>query len=411
VKVWRLKKGADRRLRQGHPWVFASELAHSAKEITPGEVVELRDSSDHFLAYGYGHPSSQICFRKLSSRSKDSDVLSVEFFVARLKRARELRAACAWTGFSHRWLYAEADGVPGLIIDTFLSDGRWVTVVQASTAGAERALPQVYAALAEFGEMTVVEAPSSRARVLEGLAVSEKRVIRGSSEGLERLRVSLIEGLNLQCDFLGGQKTGFFLDQQWNATLLRRGLRQFKAEAPVRVLDICCYVGQWASHSVAALRDAGVRDVEAHLLDSSASALALAAENVRAVGGRAEVVEGDALKILADLPAESFDVVICDPPAFVKKKADLESGLRAYAKLNRDAMRLVRPGAWFVASSCSGLVKSADFQRALLEASAKAGRMFRQLEQGGHGPDHPLRPEFPEGEYLKCLLGQIDYPF
>jgi 23S rRNA (cytosine1962-C5)-methyltransferase len=103
--------------------------------------------------------------------------------------------------------------------------------------------------------------------------------------------------------------------------------------------------------------------------------------------------------------------VICDPPAFVKKKADLETGLRAYVKINREAMRLVRPSGLMVASSCSGHVKTADWKQVLLEASQKAGRTYKQFAQGGHAPDHPLRPEFPEGEYLKCTFGRIDYPF
>jgi 23S rRNA (cytosine1962-C5)-methyltransferase len=431
MTVWRLKKGADRRLRQGHPWAFASELAHSAKEIAPGEPVELRDAADNFIAFGYGHPSSQIAFRKLSSRSRETDVLSVDFFVRRLRTAREVRAAAGWCEFSHRWLYAEADGVPGLIIDAFLVGVReWMVVVQASTAGADRALPAVFEALAafesEFGRMTVIEAPSSRARVLEGLAVGEKRVVKGDAESLADVPITLMDGLSLHCDLLHGQKTGFFLDQQWNASLLKRVLRSSfggaagagtgagagaRGAGPVRVLDICCYVGQWAAHSAQALRSVGAA-AEVSLLDTSSAALGFAERNVRALGvEHVTAIEGDAMEALSGLEAASFDVVICDPPAFVKKKADLENGLRAYTKLNREALKLVKPGGVFVASSCSGLVKQADFSRVLLDSSMKAGRTFKQLLAGGHGPDHPVRPEFPEGEYLKCVIGRPDTPF
>lgn len=402
--VWRLKKGADRRVRQGHPWVFASELAHSAREITPGEAIELRDASDHFLGYGYGHPSSQICFRKLASRRTETDVLSVEFFRRRLADARSLRTAAGWTAFSHRWLFAEADGVPGLIVDAFLvGDDEWMVVVQASTAGMDRALPQVYEALASFGDFTIIEAPSSRSRALEGLSVGEKRLVRGRERALEDVAIRLADGLELHCDLLRGQKTGFFLDQQWNASLLRHVLRGRRGEA-LRVLDICCYVGQWGAHAAAALGP------QAHvtMFDTSPAALAFAARNVRA---DVQTVEGDALKDLGALPAGEFDVVICDPPAFVKKKADLDAGLRAYTKLNRDAFKLVKPGGVFVASSCSGLVRAADYAQVLREASQKAGRTFKQILPGGHGPDHPVRPEFPEGEYLKCTVGRADAPF
>lgn len=417
MKIWRLKKGADRRIRQGHPWVFASELAHSAKEILPGEPVELHDAQDHFLAFGYAHPSSQICFRKLSSRSKESDVLSAEFFVRRLKLARDHRKAAGWTEFSHRWLYAEADGVPGLIIDAFLTaQSEWLVVVQASTAGAERALPELYEAFESFkdelGSLTIIEAPSSRARLLEGLAVAEKKVISGSVPNLESIELSFVGGVRLTCDLLHGQKTGFFLDQQWNTALMRQILQsRFRgAVEPVRVLDICCYVGQWGAQAAKALKDINVA-AEVTLLDVSESALKLAAQNVSAQGGVVETITGDALAALGEMAGKSFDVVICDPPAFVKKKADLEAGRRAYVKLNRDALKLVSPGGLYVAASCSGLVSNEEWRLILAEAGGKVGRSFWRLAMGGHGPDHPVRPEFPEGEYLKCLIGRVDYPF
>lgn len=417
MKVWRLKKGADRRLRQGHPWVFASELANSPKEILPGEPVELKNADDHFLAYGYGHPSSQIAFRKLSGRSKEKDVLSADFFIRRLRAARDHRLFSGWGKFSHRWLFAEADGVPGLIIDAFLTAAQgWVVVVQASTSGIERALPEIFEALQsfdhEFGLLTVVEAPSSKARLMEGLKVAGKRKVFGDADGLESTAIVLVNGLRLECDLLHGQKTGFFLDQQWNSRLLGETLRaQFaKREEPVKVLDICCYVGQWAAQSAKALTDVE-STVEATLLDVSQSALDLAEKNLRGLAEKVESKCGDALDMLSTLPQESFDVVICDPPAFVKKKTDLESGMRAYVKLNRDALRLVKPGGVLVASSCSGLVKAADWRQVMLDASSKAGRMFKLIAEGGHAPDHPTRPEFPEGQYLKCSIGRVDYPF
>lgn len=419
MKIWRLKKGGDRRIRQGHPWVFSSELAHSQKEALPGEVVELRDAGDHFLAYGYVHPSSQICFRKLTSRSKETDVLSAEFFVRRLRTARDHRRAAGWTDFSHRWLYAEADGVPGLIIDAFLTASQgWLVVVQASTAGAERALPELFRALEtfrhEFGLMTVIEAPSSRARVLEGLSVGEKRVVSGTATGLDEVELCFAGRARLTCDLLHGQKTGFFLDQQWNVSLLRQFLRvAFRGEdRPIRVLDICCYVGQWATHAAQALIDAGC-EVDVALLDVSESALRLAERNLRVLGVEPEVLQGDALTDLGGLceGGRSFDVIICDPPAFVKKKADKEVGLRAYVKMNRDALKLLQPGGLYVASSCSGLVSSDEWRVVLAEGAQKAGRVFRRLVMGGHGPDHPVRPEFPEGEYLKCVIGRVDQPY
>jgi 23S rRNA (cytosine1962-C5)-methyltransferase len=417
MKTWRLKKGADRRIRQGHPWVFASELAHSAKEAGPGEVVELRDSADRFLAFGYAHPSAQICFRKLSGRAKETDVFTKDFFVRRLRAARALRQQSGWAQFSHRWLFAEADGVPGLVVDAFLTSAQgWLVVAQASTAGADRAMPELFDALKTFehelGLMSIVEAPSSKSRAQEGLKIEGKRQIYGAASGLEDSEICLVNGLKLRCDILNGQKTGFFLDQQWNAKLLVELVRRqyAKREEPVRVLDICCYAGQWAAQSAKALSEV---ESPAHvtLLDISAEALRFAEKNVRGLAEKVEVVEGNALEKLGALEEQAFDIVICDPPAFVKKKADLENGLRAYVKLNREALRRVKPGGLLVASSCSGLVRPEDWREVLADASGKAGRMFQQALEGGHGPDHPVRPEFPEGSYLKCAIGRVDYPF
>lgn len=417
MKVWRLKKGSDRRFRQGHPWIFASELAHSAREISPGEPIELHDSQNHFLAYGYGHPSSQICFRRLSSRAQDRNILSVEFFVERLRAARLCRQQAGWASVSHRWVFAEADGVPGLIVDAFLrAEGDWLAVVQASTAGIDRALPQVFEAIKtfapEFGRLSLVEAPSSKSRKMEGLEVGGKRVVFGEAKGLEDSTIQLQHGLKLQCDLLNGQKTGFFLDQQWNAGLLRQLTRHHfeKSAKPVQILDICSYVGQWSSHIVQALHEVGSAS-EVTLVDTSEPALRFAVTNVKSLGASAEVVLGDALVRVGELPAGHFDIVVCDPPAFVKKKADLAQGLAAYTKLNREAMRAVRAGGLYVASSCSGLVKGDDWRDVLVQSAQKAGRTFKQLARGGHAPDHPIRAEFPEGEYLKCEIGRIDYPF
>lgn len=415
MKIWRLKKGADKRLRQGHPWVFSGELAHSTKEAIAGDVVEMRDAQDHFLAYGYVHPSSAIAFRKLTANSKEQDVLSTSFFRKRFKQAREHRVQAGWAKQSHRWLFAEGDGVPGLIADAFLlASGGWVVVVQASTVGMDRALPQIFEALkdyeSELAPLTIVEASSSRSRLAEGLPIGAKKVISGSAT-LENAKIVLREGLELSCDLLNGQKTGFFLDQQQNAEILRRFVQaQFAgAKETVRVLDICCYVGQWGSHVAHALHQAGVK-AEITLLDSSVPALDLASANVLSLGAQAKPVLGDVMKVLSDF-TEPFDIVICDPPAFVKKKTDLEQGLKAYAKINALSMKLVKPGGLLVASSCSGLVRSADWWNVLKESSVKAGRTFKQLASLGHAPDHPVRPDFPEGEYLKCVIGRIEFPY
>ena len=231
----------------------------------------------------------------------------------------------------------------------------------------------------------------------------------GDADVSEGARIWLRDDLLLRADLLKGQKTGFFLDQQWNVKLLRDLMPTANLSGSLKVLDICCYVGQWSAH-VAQMGQRLGKPVEVTLVDSSAQALALAERNVREQGAHAVAVEADALKGLGDLKPDSFDIVICDPPAFVKKKADLEPGLRAYVKLNRDALRTLKKGGLYVAASCSGLVRSGDWSRVLAESSLKAGRSLKQIALGGHGPDHPVRPEFPEGEYLKCVIGRADTP-
>ncbi len=414
MKTWRLKKGAERRIRQGHPWVFTGELANSAKETAAGEIVELKDWENRFLAYGYTHPSSQICFRKLSGNAKETDVGTVDFFKRRLQTAHEHRANAGWADVSHRWVYAEGDGLPGLIVDAFQTPHGWLAVVQCSTAGMESLKENIFSALKTFEKfqpLTVIEAANSSARKAEGLAVGEKRIVHGQEIPLTRVELTLRHGLKLEADLVKGQKTGFFLDQQANAGALRGFISQQFQKSPARILDLCCYVGQWSAHTAHALKNVGTPEAHVTLLDSSASALELAASNVSRQGATVEAICGDVMKVLEDLEEQSFDVVISDPPAFVKKKADLENGLRAYVKLNQIAMRLVKPGGLFVASSCSGQVRVSDWNSVLRSASEKAGRGFRQLAGLAHAPDHPLRPEFPEGEYLKCAIGRIDYPF
>ena len=219
--------------------------------------------------------------------------------------------------------------------------------------------------------------------------------------------------LEIQADLISGQKTGFFLDQRANiqlaAGLVRsqvaaRGASPFRAR-PFRILDLCCYVGQWASQLAAAVSASGV-EVEATLVDSSVKALELAGANARAQGASVILEKRDVLETLRALPERHYDAVICDPPAFVKKKKDLPAGLAAYAKLNREAMRRLAPDGCFVSCSCSGLLSDDDFRSALARAAAgNADLDLRFVARGAHAGDHPQLPQFSQGSYLKCWIG------
>lgn len=425
---WLLKKGSEKKFRFGHPWVFSSELAQSPKGVEPGGLVELRDFSGTPLAIGYGHPNSMISFRTLALDAKET--IDAAFFEKRFANAYRARILAGVADHSHRFIFAEGDFLPGLIIDRFLlENGQQTFVLQSSTAGMDRLLPRVLEALERFANSTavkweqtsVVYANDSKSRALEGLAVEPKKVVRAApgfnGEDAVIVLQPPIEGLPptlMSVDFVGGQKTGFFLDQRSNVQIAARTVRQLarraKAEGRgLRVLDLFCYVGQWGAQLASVAKSEGCK-VEVTLADASAKALELAKRNVERAGGDAVVLKLDVVDGLAsEIEKAAFDVVICDPPAFVKKKKDLPTGTQAYIKVNREAIRKTRPTGLFVSCSCSGLFGEEEFREMLAKVVNTAGsRPVRWIARGSHGPDHPQRPEFPQGTYLKSWFGLID---
>ena len=420
MKTWRLKRGLEKKFRFGHPWTFSNELADSPKGAAPGELVELRSDSGEFLAVGYGNPGSLISFRALS-RDAERVSIDADFFYRKLRVALATRRACGFTPWSFRLAFAEADGLPGLVVDRFALAGEeeQVLVAQSSTAGMDRLRPFVYAALErlapEIGARplatSIIACDDSSSRRLEGLEIEEKRSVyadAGFHSSLSPASVLLqssalgVKAVAMQADLLGGQKTGFFLDQRANIRLAASLLPNRRG--PLRMLDICCYVGQWSAQLTAAAKSAGLA-VESTLLDSSAKALELAANNVRAQGADVRIEKRDALGTLSALPPRSFDVVVCDPPAFAKGKKHLPAAQAAYAKINREALKRLAPGGLFVTCSCSGLLTEEDFRAALARAfAANEDLDMRLVARGGHAPDHPQLPQFPQGTYLKCWV-------
>ena len=427
--VWHLKKGSEKKFRSGHPWVFSNELAQSPKGVPAGEPIELRDHQGSFLAHGYGHPNSLISFRTLSVR-KD-DVVGARFLADKLARAARLRGLAGLDGFSHRLCFAEGDGLPGLVIDRFrlVEPHGQVFIVQSSTAGMDRMLPRVLEALEflvrdehqqdsardSWDRTAIVVANDSKSRAMEGIAVEPKRLERPlAGFNPEAALISIQSGhegsppLEFQVDFIGGQKTGFFLDQRVNVQLASRFVSGLiasgKGRRTLRVLDLCCYVGQWGAQLARLAKAHGI-EAEVSCVDASARALQLAVGNVERNGGRAQALKLDVLDELSRVENRAFDVVICDPPAFIKKKKDLPTGSQAYFKMNREAVRKVASGGFFVSCSCSGLFGEEDFRSMLARVAAAYGGEIRWLARGGHSPDHPQRPEFPQGTYLKSWIG------
>ncbi len=430
---WLLKKGSEKKFKAGHPWVFSSELAQSPKGVIPGGLVQLCDSTGTPLAVGYGHPNSMISFRTLSLDGRD--LIDADFFVRKFQSAFSARQLAGVADHSHRFIFAEGDFIPGLIIDRFFlaSDSKALSqcfVIQSSTAGVDQLLPRVLEALEAFvlktdlrvswRETSIVFANDSKSRAMEGIEVQAKRVEKAADSFNGHSSVIVVQPpfenmkpTYFEVDFLGGQKTGFFLDQRSNVQLASRSVRELarraKAESrTLKVLDLFCYVGQWGAQLTSVARSEGA-DVEVTLVDASAKALELAGRNVERAGGQAIVRKLDILDALAlEFEKSSFDIVICDPPAFIKKKKDSPTGTQAYAKVNRDAIRKTKPGGLFVSCSCSGLFTEDEFREMLAKVTLAAPRPMRWIARGSHGPDHPQRPEFPQGTYLKSWFGLID---
>jgi 23S rRNA (cytosine1962-C5)-methyltransferase len=387
-----LKKGEDKRLRFGHPWAFSNEIHMEAqtKAIAPGSLVTLTDAGGVRLGIATFNPHSLIAARLLDRDA--ATVIDRDFIAAKIAQAVALRDRLIGAPF-YRLIHAEADGLPGLIVDRFGE----VLALQANTAGMELLTPLIVEALeATLKPKAIVARNDSSVRTLEGLK-QETSVLRGEVSG----PVALQEyGSTFFADLSSGQKTGWFYDQRDN--------RRFAAELAkgARVLDTYCYAGGFAVQAA----KAGATSVLA--IDSSEPALKLAAKAADA-NGVAKQVKFQRGEVFAELEKmetakEKFGLVIADPPAFVKSRKDLKSGAQGYRKLARLASSLVAPGGFLVIASCSHLVDPplfAEQVRRGLADNRRAGRILRSL---GAAPDHPVHPALPETAYLKAMFLQLD---
>lgn len=426
-KIVRLQSKLERRFKAGHPWLYSNEIQGSPKGIEPGAEVIVQDAGGAFVARGYGHPGSLICVRALSRRADEEDALTATGIERRLRRAASLRKRLGGVEASYRWVHGEADGLPGLVVDRYEIEGAGtVVVVQAHTAGIDRRLDLIVQAITAIEpEAIVIARDDVGVRALEGLAVGETpRVLAspirrdaGALEGLlSQASVRVSKERKLRADLWAGQKTGLFLDQRANAERLTEWVvRTARASGAreVRILDLCVYVGQWASALSAGLRAARV-EPRVWMVDASARALELAELNVTQAGAQApQCVRADALS--AELEAQdllpgagpgSFDVVICDPPALIKGRKDLAVGSQAYTQLNTRALRWLKPeGGWLASFSCSALFEETQFLPMLGKALRRSGQGAAWVERAQAAPDHPVVAEFEEGRYLKGWFG------
>jgi 23S rRNA (cytosine1962-C5)-methyltransferase len=388
-----LLPGHDKRVGFGHPWAYSNEIRvdAAAKATLPGALVQLVRVDGKFVATGTFNPKTLIAFRAFS---RDADAtIDRAFFARRLRAALALRERMFPKPY-YRLVHAEADGLPGLIVDRYGD----VCVLQAGTAGIEAMTPEILAALDEaLGPRAVVLANESPLRALEGLD-AYTRLASGNIVGPVEVEEN---DLVFYADPLGGQKTGWFYDQRDNRAFIA-GL----ARNAGSVLDLYCYAGGFAVAAAAQ----GAKRVLA--VDGSAVALDLARRSAakNGVADACEFLKQDAFDALEALAAgpERFEIVVADPPPFARSKKDVPAALKGYRKLARLAATLVRPGGFLFVASCSHNVTAEAFAAEAAGGISRAGREGRILRAAGAGPDHPVHPLLPETAYLKSLTLQLD---
>jgi 23S rRNA (cytosine1962-C5)-methyltransferase len=387
-----MRPGTDKRVAGGHPWAYSNEIEmnDAAKALPSGELVTLLRADGRTLGAAMFNPHSLIAARVLS---RDPSIeVNQRFFERRLQRALKLRERLIGAPY-YRLVHAEADGLPGVVVDRFGD----VVVAEVNSAGMDRLAEVLAGAIdAVLKPAAILVRGEGAARQMEGLAPMS-RLAKGVLEGPIELQEN---GVRFLADPAGGQKTGWFYDQRDNRALMAR----FSQGA--RFLDLYSYTGGFGIQAATA----GASEVLA--IDRSESALDLLkrAAVLNGVEAQVSVQRAEAFEALEQMIAQKkrFDVVSADPPAFVKSKKDLNVGSKAYRKLARLAAQAVEPGGLLFIASCSHNMPAADFATQVSRGIHEAGRSAKQLYATGAAPDHPVHPFLPESAYLKALILQVE---
>ena len=399
MKVIRLREGKERSLLRRHPWVFQGSVAKGAADA--GETVRVESAEGQFLAWGAYSPGSQIRVRAWSFN--EADRIDSAFIHHRVQRAVALRSRLPVASTGVRLVHAEADGLPGVVVDRYGD----LLCAQFGSAGSERFKGLIAdALLAATGCSRIYERSDSGARTLEGLPpvagwLRGERAGDGDGDGSTQVTISEHDW-QLTLDVAAGHKTGFYLDQRDNRALLARWVRHFGYQ---RVLNCYSYTGGF---SIAALAG-GAAHVTS--VDSSGPALAMVQQHVSANGfdaARSTVRDADANQTLraALIAGEHYDCIVLDPPKFAPTVAHAERAARAYKDINRLALRLLQPGGLLLTFSCSGGITADLFHKIVAGAGIDANVNAVILQRLEAACDHPTTLEFPEGEYLKGLALQ-----
>lgn len=386
-----LKPGREKSLLRHHPWIFSGAIQHVAGEPVSGETVNVLSSEWHFLAQASYSPNSQIRARVWTFDQNEE--VDANFFQRRIQVAIETRQTLNVENQSNafRLIYAESDGIPGLIVDRYGD----VLVLQSLTAGSEfwkDTLADLL--LDETGLSTIYERSDADVRELEGLE-TKVGLLRGTSLDTQ---ITIHEnGLKFNVNLGSGHKTGFYLDQRAN----RQHVLELAKDK--EMLDGFCYTGGFTVNALAG----GAKSVLS--IDSSADALALAKENIVLNDlpiEKTNFLEGDVFQLLRKFRDEnrSFDLIILDPPKFAPTAAQAERAARGYKDINLLAFKLLRPGGMLITFSCSGGIDVGLFQKIIAGAALDAGVEAQILEHLLQGSDHPVSLHFPEGAYLKGLI-------
>ncbi|GMU86189.1 MAG: SAM-dependent methyltransferase [Ignavibacteriales bacterium] len=377
-----LKKKEERRIEGGHHWVFSNEVMQIEGEPANGELCSLFTSTGKFLGAGFWNKNSLICLRLLAREKTDNAEALIK---ERIISAEKLRNKIMSGRTAYRLVFGESDGLPGLVIDRYND----TYILQIHSAGMER-MKQVISdtLLSSLSAKNVLTRNDMYFRGLEGLA-QEDEVLAGH----QTKETISIEGVKYHVDFSEAQKTGLFLDQAANRIYISRFTKN------AAVLDVFCNSGGFGLHALTG----GASEVV--FTDISEQALHSVRQNceLNNFTGNTDFVKGDAFTVLKELhqQGKTFDIVIADPPAFVKSWKKLQEGIKGYISINAHALKLVRQGGFYATASCSHHISREMFLEAILKAAQKEGKDLRLLHFSGAGEDHPVLPAMPETEYLK----------
>ncbi len=431
MKTLHLKPNHEARIKNGHLWAFAGEIVEPLKGLEPGEAVVLCEARGAVLGRGYVNPQSLIAVRLLT---RGEEVWDGGLILRRVRAAWEYRKLRI-TNYEFRiagnevevpkidacrLIYSESDGLPGLIVDRFGDQ----LVMQSLTVGIEKRLDEVVAALVEVVKPAgIYFKGKSPYRKMEGLAEEDRQIY-----GMTPDKVLFASGgLTFTARPKEGQKTGYFLDQRGNRSLLTQAITNYElritndgggsiserqADSRLRgngnqkVLDLYSYTGGWGLTAL----QAGA--AEALMVDSSSKAIAWGKEDAALNGleDRAVFVQADVEEFLKDATKrkQRWDVVVVDPPALIPNRQAVSQGVNAYIAINRAALRVVKPGGLLVTCSCSHLLTREKHLEVIGRAAFQEWKRVRVIATGSHAPDHPILPGHPETEYLKCWILSVN---